>query len=97
MLKHGRDKGNPKSDSRYIILISMYIFKDVRYSKAQKMLKFAFNALIQQLWLRALHTAEKHHPTMFRKATVRPKRSSPYILYNTSLSFKKAVQGLGLK
>ncbi len=86
-----------------------YLVKDVRYSKAQKMLKFTFNALIKQLllqllkksvqcyliiwfdleyllWLRALHTAEKHHPTMFRIATVRPKRSGANILYNTSLN-----------
>ncbi len=53
------------------------ILKDVRYSKAQKMLKCSFNALIQ--WL-------LHHPTMFHTATVRPKRSGPSILYNTSLS-----------
>ncbi len=50
------------------------------------MLKFTFNALIQQKWLRPLHTAEKHHPTMFHTATVRPTRSGPNILYNTSLS-----------
>ncbi len=52
------------------------------------MLKFTFNALIQQLlllWLRPLHTAEKHHPTMFHTATVRPTRSGPNLLYNTSL------------
>ncbi len=70
-----------------------HIIKDVLYSKAQKMLKFTFNALIQQLllqllqkyllWLRPLHTAKKHHPTMF---TVRHKRSGPNILYNTSLT-----------
>ncbi len=35
---------------------------------------------------RTLHTAEKHHPTMFHTATVRPTRSGPNILYNTSLS-----------
>ena len=56
------------------------------------------NALIQQLLLqllqksvewyliRPLHAAEKHHPTMFRTATVRHKRWGPNILYNTSLS-----------
>ncbi len=44
------------------------------------MLKFTFNALIQQLLL------QKHHPTMLRTATVRPKRSGPNILYNTSLT-----------
>ncbi len=76
-------------------------FKDVRYSKAQKILKFTFNALIQQLlpqllqksvqwyliiWFSdRIHTAEKHHPTMFHTATVRPTRSGPNILYNTSL------------
>ncbi len=64
------------------------------------MLIFTFNALIQQLllqllqksvqwyliiWLRPLHTAEKHHPTMFHTATVRPTRSGPNILYDTSL------------
>ena len=38
------------------------------------------------LWLRPLHTAEKHHPTMFHTATVRPTRSGPNILYNTSLN-----------
>ncbi len=32
-------------------LKSVEVFKDVRYSKAQKMLKFTFNALIQQLLL----------------------------------------------
>ncbi len=48
------------------------------------MLKFTFNALIQQL--RPLHTAEKHHPTMSHTATVRHKRSGPRILYNTSLN-----------
>ncbi len=32
-----------------------------------------------------LHTAEKHHPTMFHTDTVRPKRSGPNILYNTTL------------
>ena len=50
--------------------------KDVRYSKAQKMLKFTFNALTQQL---------KHCPTMFYTATVRSTRSGPSILYDTSL------------
>ncbi len=30
------------------------MLKDVRYSKAQKMLKFTFNALIQQLLLQLL-------------------------------------------
>ena len=30
------------------------LLKDVRYSKAQKMLKFTFNALIQQLLLQLL-------------------------------------------
>ncbi len=39
------------------------------------MLKFTFNALIQQ-----------HCPTMFHTATVRPKRSGPSILYNTPLT-----------
>ncbi len=33
-----------------------------------------------------LHTAEKHHPTLFHTATVRPKRPGPRILYNTSLN-----------
>ncbi len=47
------------------------------------MLKFMFNALIQQQ--RPLHTAERHRPTMFHTATVRPKRSGPIILYNTPL------------
>ena len=60
----------------------------------KKMLKFTFNALIQQqylLWLRPLHTAEKHCPTtMFHTATVRPKRSGPSILYNTPLSLSNA-------
>ncbi len=37
------------------------------------------------LWLRPLHTAEKHRPAMFHTATVRPKRSGPSILYNTPL------------
>ncbi len=32
-----------------------------------------------------LHTAEKHCPTMFHTATVRPRRSGPRILYNTPL------------
>ena len=41
------------------------------YSKVQKMLKFTFNALIQQ--------------QIFHTATVRPKRSGPIILYNTPL------------
>ncbi len=35
------------------------------------------------LWLRPLHTAEKHRPTMFHTATVKPTRSGPSILYNT--------------
>ncbi len=56
------------------------MLKDVRYRKAQKMLKCTFNALIQQ------HTAEKDRPTLFRTATVRPKRWGPNILYNTSLN-----------
>ncbi len=56
------------------------------------MLKFTFNALIQQLWLRALHTAEKHHPTMFCTATVRTKRSGQNILYNTSLRWTEISQ-----
>ena len=39
------------------------------------------------------YTAEKHHPTMFHTATVRPTRSGPNILYNTSLSFfEKNIQ-----
>ncbi len=38
------------------------------------------------LWLRPLHTAEKHRPTMFHTVKVRPKRSGPSILYNTPLS-----------
>ncbi len=65
------------------------LLKDVWYSKAQKMLKFTFNALIPQqylLWLRPLHTAEKQRPTMFHTATVRPKWSGPSILYNTPLN-----------
>ncbi len=36
-------------------------------------------------WIRPLHTAEKHRPTMFHTATVRPRRSGPRILYNTPL------------
>ena len=55
-------------------------FKDVRYSKAQKMLKFTPNALIQQQLV--------HRPTMFHTATVRPTRSGPSILYNTSLKLE---------
>ena len=63
------------------------------------MLEFTFNALIQQqegqslqksvylLWLRPLHTAEKHRPTMFHTATVKPTKSGPSILYNTPLSW----------
>ncbi len=43
------------------------------------MLTFTFSALIQQ------HTAEKHRPTMFHKATVGPKRLGPIILYDTPL------------
>ncbi len=58
------------------------------------MLKFTFNALIQQQLgqslqksvLRPLHTAEKHRPTMFHTATVKPTRSGPSILYNTPLN-----------
>ena len=46
----------------------------------QKMLKFTFNALIQQ------HIAERHRPTMFHTATVSPRRSGPKILYNTPLT-----------
>ncbi len=38
-----------------------------------------------RLWLRPLHTAQKHHPTMFHKATVKPTISGPSILYNTPL------------
>ena len=52
------------------------------------MLKFTFNALIQQQ-LRPLHTAEKHRPTMFHTATVRPRRSGPRILYNTPLRYQR--------
>ncbi len=37
------------------------------------------------LCLRPLHTAERHRPTMFHTATVKPTRSGPNILYNTSL------------
>ena len=33
------------------------------------------------LWLRPLHSAEKHHPTRFHTATVRPTRSGPRTLY----------------
>ncbi len=60
------------------------------------MIKFTFNAMIQQpspiapeigvVWLRPLHTAKKHCPTMFDTATVRPKKLGPIILYNTPLS-----------
>ncbi len=39
------------------------------------MLEFTFNAQIQQ----------QHTAIMFHTATVRPKRSSPRILYNTPL------------
>ena len=39
------------------------------------------------LWLRPLHTAERHRPTMFHTATVRHGRSGPRILYNTPLNF----------
>ncbi len=40
------------------------------------------------LRLRPLHTAEKHHPTMFHTAAVmiRPTRSGLIILYNTSFT-----------
>ncbi len=38
----------------YIINNQSIPIKDVRYSKAQKMLKFTFNALIQQLLLQLL-------------------------------------------
>ncbi len=31
---------------------------------------------------------EKHRPTMFHTGTVRPERSGPNILYNTSLSLR---------
>ncbi len=51
------------------------------------MLKFAYNALIQQNncsdCSRNRHT--KHRPTMFYTATVRPRRWGPRILYNTPL------------
>ncbi len=39
------------------------------------------------LWLRLLHTAENHGPTMFHMATVRHKRWDPCLLYRTSLSY----------
>ncbi len=44
------------------------------------------------LWLRPLHTAEKHHPTMFHTATVRPTTSGQNILYNTSLNENVIIQ-----
>ncbi len=59
--------------------------KDVRYSKAQKMLKFTFNAMIHQLLLQLLQKSVQWYLTMFHTATVRPTRSGPDILYNTSL------------
>ena len=49
-----------------------FLFKDVWYSKAQKMLKFTFYAMV-------------HCPAMFHKATVKPTRPGPSILYNTPL------------
>ncbi len=61
---------------------TLRMYDIVRHKKIEVM----FNALIQQqylLWLRPLHTAEKHRPTMFHTATVRPKRSGPSIRYNT--------------
>ncbi len=91
-----KDEYNSLGSMRYIIYDYEFqdladFFKDVRYSKAQKMLKFTFNALIQQLLLQLLHTAEKHHPTMFHTATVRPTRSGPNILYNTSLILRNIL------
>ncbi len=54
------------------------------------MLKCTFYAVVQQqlvqLLQKPVHTAEKHRPTMFHKATVKPTRSGPSILYNTPLS-----------
>ena len=35
--------------------------------------------MVYLLWLRPLHTAQKHCPTIFHTATVRPKRSGPII------------------
>ncbi len=37
------------------------------------------------MWLRLLHTAENHGPTMFHMATVSHKRWDPCLLYRTSL------------
>ena len=37
------------------------------------------------LTIMVVHTAERHHPTMFHTGTVRSKRSGPIILYNTPL------------
>ncbi len=71
------------------------ILKVVRYSKGQKISNFTFDARSQQwlvqlpqkliLWLRLLHTAENHGPTMFHMATVRHKRWHLCLLYRTSL------------
>ena len=54
------------------------------------MSNFTFDARSQQwleyiLWLRLLHTAKNHGPTMFHMATVSHKRWDPCILYRTSL------------
>ncbi len=46
---------------------------------------FLYFDLEYLLWLRPLHTAEKHRPTMFHTATVKPRRLGPSILYNTPL------------
>ena len=53
------------TDKQENVFFFAYFLKDVWYSKAQKMLKFTFDALIQQQLVQLLHTAEKHHPTTY--------------------------------
>ncbi len=60
--------------------------KGLRMSDIVRRKKFTFYAVVQQQ--RPLHTAEKHRPTMFHKATVKPTRSGPSILYNTPLMYE---------
>ncbi len=58
-------------------------FLPAAVTTGKEFLKFDLKSL---LWLRPVHTAEKHRPTMFHTATVIPERSGPIILYNTPLS-----------
>ncbi len=67
-------------------------FKDVRYSKAQKMLKFTFNALIQRILLQLLQKGifiiRFGISSMVKAPTYCWKASSYYVSYSYSEAYK---------